>query len=324
MKKIQLLFMLILYGFTINCSQDPDSSTALTVEEEKEVGAYIRTVTIEDSEFHIGGTNNVFKTVLEVQDEEDGDLFDEIEVYLKFKDNTPDNGDNSVDELFLKTLERSVFEMGPFDLPRSPLEISQQEAFELLNLNETSISCKDQFLVRLNLKLGDGREITTGQSSSKIIAFDDFWSSPFCYTINVVESIDPASFLGTYTMTSISNTELPPSFGEQLQIEITQGHAPNIREMRLRHRFSILQEQPRIFRFTVACDNTIFGKNLLASKIAFCGVDPAILMGPDEENGQADDEDDSVFELWFVEGYLGFDGNCGFGTVPVKYRFSKQ
>ena len=29
------------------------------------------------------------------------------------------------------------------------------------------------------------------------------------------------------------------------------------------------------------------------------------------------------FELWFVEGYLGFDGNCGFGTAPSRIRLSK-
>lgn len=318
-KNIICIFLFILCG----CSDD--EKTAEFVENNREVGAYVRTITIENSEYHINQQNNTFETVLEVQDEDDGGLLDKIDVYITFKDNTQDDGGNdSVPETFLKSLDRDVFQTGAFGLPRTTLSISQDAALETLELDESNINCKDQFLVRIVLKLIDGREFTTGMASSKIIAFDDFWSSPFCYTINVVETANPNSFLGTYTMTAISETEIPPSFGDQLQVEITQGHSPNNRIMRLRHRMSILQEQPRIFRFTIACNETIMGKNALASKIAFCNVDPSILMGPDNKNGPANFMDDSFFQLWFVEGYLGFDGNCGFGTVPVKYTFNKQ
>lgn len=321
MKLKQIYYVLIF----IICGCSDDEKTIEFVENNIEVAAYVRTVSIENSEYHIGQQNNRFDAVIEVQDEDDGGLLDKIDVYVTFKDNTQaDGGNDSVAETYLKSLDRDVFPIGAFGLPRTTLTITQDEALEALELDESNINCKDQFLVRIVLKLVDGREFTTGMASSKIIAFDDFWSSPFCYTINVVETADSNAFIGTYTMTAISETILPPSFGDQLQVDITQGHSPNNRIMRLRHRMSILQEQPRIFRFTIACDETIMGKNALASKIAFCDVDPAILMGPDNKNGPANFMDDSFFQLWFVEGYLGFDGNCGFGTVPVKYTFSKQ
>ena len=218
-----------------------------------------------------------------------------------------------------------MFTIGQFGKPRASLTISFEEALQAFDMSMEQISCKDQFEARINLKLSDGRSFTTGQSSSKILAADDFWSSPFCYTINIIEPIEEDAFTGLYLLESVVDGPLGATFGDASQfVEIYKGHSTNVREMRLRHRLSIDQEQPRIFRFTIVCDVAVFSKDLLSSKIGFCGIDPAILLGPDVVNATIDPNDDTVFELWFVEGYLGFDGNCGFGTAPSRIRLSKQ
>jgi len=125
--------------------------------------------------------------------------------------------------------------------------------------------------------LTDGRSFTTGQSSSKILAADDFWSSPFCYTINIIEPIEEDLFTGIYQLESILDGPLGATFGDEPQlVEVYKGHSTNVREMRLRHRLSIEQELPRIFRFTIACDEAVFSKDLLSSKIGFCGIDPLL------------------------------------------------
>jgi hypothetical protein len=318
-------FTLSIFSFCIlfSCNND-EPSTVEIVEEGREIGAYIRTTEISSSEFNVGQTASTFSIGLEVQDEEDGDQFDEIEVFLKFQDNTPDNGTMTTTESLYRVLDASEFVDGSFGLPRIDLDFSFEQALSATGMSVENVHCTDQFLVRLNIKLPDGRSFSVGDASSKILAADDFWSSPFCYTINVVEPIESALFTGIYEMTSVVDGPLGPTFGDTQLVTIFEGNSPNERAMKLRHRLSIPQETKRTFRFTVACDEIVMTKNLLSSKIGFCTVDPAILLGPDTVNGPADPNDDSVFELWFVEGYLGFDGNCGFGTAPSRLRFSKQ
>ena len=302
----------------ISCSND--DKVAFTNAEDREIGAYVRTTETVNSDFSIDNPADIFRVELEVHDEQNGSLLESIEVYLTYKE----SGASPSTEVLLKTLERDVFVIGEFGKPVSPLTVSFEEALGAFNLTMADMSCKDQFEVRINQKLTDGRSFTTGQSSSKILAADDFWSSPFCYTINIVEPIPEDQFTGVYQLESVLDGPLGATFGETQLVEVYKGHSTNVREMRLRHRLSIIEEQPRIFRFTIACDEAVFSKDLLSSKIGFCGIDPAILLGPGAENAAIDPNDDTVFELWFVEGYLGFDGNCGFGTAPSRIRLSKQ
>lgn len=309
----------LLCFFILSCEND--DKVALTNADDREIGAYVRTTETVNSDFSINNPNDIFRVELEVHDEQNGGLLDAIEVYLTYKQ----SGGVPSNEVLLKTLERDVFTIGQFGKPVSPLTVSFEEALDAFNLTMADMSCKDQFEVRINQKLTDGRSFTTGQSSSKILAADDFWSSPFCYTINVIEPIAEDMFTGIYQLESVLNGPLGPTFGDGPQlVEVYKGHSTNVREMRLRHRLSIEQELPRIFRFTIVCNESVFSKDLLSSKIGFCGIDPAILLGPDTVNATIDPNDDTVFELWFVEGYLGFDGNCGFGTAPSRIRLSKQ
>lgn len=302
----------------LSCTND--DKVALTNAEEREIGAYVRTTETVNADFSINNPSDIFRVELEAHDEENGALLDAIEVYLTYKK----DGALPSNEVLLKTLERDVFEIGQFGKPVSPLSVSFEEALNAFGLTMVDMSCKDQFEVRINQKLTDGRSFTTGQSSSKILAADDFWSSPFCYTINVIEPIPEDLFTGIYLLESALDGPLGATFGETQLVEVYKGHSTNVREMRLRHRLSIEEEFPRIFRFTIVCNESVFSKDLLSSKIGFCGIDPAILLGPDSVNATIDPNDDTVFELWFVEGYLGFDGNCGFGTAPSRIRLSKQ
>lgn len=315
---IRLYFVLCVTACLFSCSEDEKSIEIVT--DNREVGAYVRTIETFNADFSVGMEDDVFSIEIETHDEQNGQLLDAIEVFLSYKG----FGQAPSSEILFETYQSDVFEIGIFGKPRTVLSISFEQAAQSLGMQVADVNCKDQFEVRLNYKLLDGRSFTTGQSSSKILAADDFWSSPYCYTINIVEPVPEDAFTGTYSLENIVDGPLGPTFGDTQLVEITQGHSRNTREMRLRHRLSIPQEQPRIFRFTVSCDQSIFSKNLLSSKVGFCGIDPAILLGPDSENGPLDSLDDTVFELWFVEGYLGFDGNCGFGTAPSRLRFSKQ
>lgn len=319
-----LIITIIALWCFVSCEYDGKATEI--VENGRVIGAYIRTTDVQNVVFPVNDTQSVFDVGLEIKDELNGRLFETIEVFLQFKDNTPENGQSTTIEELYKTLVPSSFKIGPFDLPQTRLSFSYQDALDFFDLPHNSVHCKDQFLVRLQINLPNGLSFTIGDSSSTIIAFDDFWSSPFGYTINIVEPVDDALFTGTYTLESILDGPLGPTFefAGQDKVTIYKGHSTNVREMKLFHRLGDAHLGNRTYRFTIACDEIIMGKNLLSSKVGFCNQLPAILLGPGDENAPVNDQDDSVFELWFVEGYLGFDGNCGFGTAPSRYRFSKQ
>ena len=319
-QKVGILLLLILALFFLG-SCDSDEKVIEVVDEGRTIGAYIRTNETYNADFTVGNVTDIFGINIEVQDEQDGGLLQDIEVFISFE---PSDGIDS-EEVLLKTLPLDSFVPGPFGNPSRDLFISYAEALEALNLQVQETFCKDQFIVRLEVNLLDGRSFTTGQSSSKIIAVDDFWSSPFSYTISVVEPIEETRFVGAYFLEHILDGPLGPTFAESQLVEVYKGHSTNTREIRVRHRLSNPQEFKRIFRFTIMCDEVYFNKNLLSSKVGFCAQGgPPILLGPDTVNSPVDINDDTVIELWFLEGYLGFDGNCGFATAPGRIRLTKQ
>lgn len=320
MKKI----LLILLATALSCNTD--ESTAVIVDNGITYGAIARTLGFENAEFQVGETDSFFSVQLEEQDEEDGDLMEAVDVYISFKDNNPENGVMETSEVLLKSLDRDQWELGPDNLPRTSLVVTYAEALAATNLTVSQVLCKDQFLFRLDIRLLDGRSFTTGTAGSGIIAYNTFFSSPYCYIVNVVEPIPEDDFTGTYQMESILDGPFGPTLIGTEFLEIENGHSNTVRQVLLQHPAAHL-EQPIYYTFSFVCDEVIFGKNQFTSVEASCspfGIDAPILLGPGEENAPFNPFDDSVFEVWFVEGYLGFDGQCGFGTAPSKLRFTKQ
>jgi len=316
--------ILILLVTTLSCNTD--EKTIETVDKGITHGAIARTLGFENAEFQVGDTSSYFNVHLEEQDEEDGGLLDAIDVYVSFMDNNPDNGDVSTSEVLLKSLEKDQFEDGPFGLPRTFLNVTYAEALAATSLNDSQVLCKDQFILRLDIRLTDGRSFTTGSAASGIIAYTTFFSSPYCYIINVVEPIEQSLFTGTYSWQSILDGPFGPSLLGTELVEIENGHSNTVRKVKLKYILAHL-ENPIYYEFSIVCDEVVFGKNQFTSVEASCspfGIDAPILLGPGDENAPVNSMDDSVFEVWFVEGYLGFDGQCGFGTVPSRMRFVKQ
>lgn len=328
------LYLLIIAFLCINCSSDEKAIEVVL--NDIEHGAVIRTLTVNYAEFHPGDLNSTFNVDIEEQDLENGDLLDEIDVYIRFLDNTVATGNASTQEVLYKTFIKSDFTVGANGFPLTNLSISYQEAIDATGVTESLIQCKDQFLIRLDLKLTDGRSFSFGDSSSDIIAFDTFFSSPFCYTINVVEPIGEDVFTGVYDMESLVNsarldvpvfTELEEDFSALIALfEIRKGHSTNTRVFdgfyANGHRGG---ERFRTFEFTVACDEIIFQKNQFSSYRSACTFqDPTILLGPSDTNGTVNSSDDTVFTMNVLEGYLGFDGGCGFGSHEAIVKFSKQ
>lgn len=331
--KRQYFMSLFLLGL-LSCSNDEKAIEVVT--EEVERGAVIRTVAINNADFDISNLQSTFSIDVEEMDIEDGGLLEELEILVQFKDNTPANGNSSTSSSLFQTIPASEWVTGPTleGLPRTSINYTYEELLNFTGLTVADVSVKDQFLVSLNLNLTDGRVFNASNASSIILAFNTFFSSPFCYTINMISPIEDDLFTGLYRMESILDGPNGQTFvdinGNPFPngtiVEVVKGHSENTREFMARHNLHHRGiELPRQWEFTVVDDQIIMGKNQLSSPEGYCIFNAApTLLGPDTENGPANPNDDTVFELWFVEGFLGFDGECGYGTAPSRYRFSKQ
>lgn len=324
-KKWNLIGALLLL-LVVGCSEDDKTTDVVT--ENIERGAVLRTLQLNNTNFIVGDASGVFSVFLEEQDIEDGDLMERVDVYVRFIDNTSENGGSNSAEAKVSTLFPDDFTEGPLGLPRTTLEVPFTEIMQVTNTSLDQISCKDQFIIRLDIHLKDGRNFTEGDGSSWIIGLGSSFSSPYNYTINVVEPIGDQLFTGTYLI----EYEVRGPFGvtfitdRSRTVEVTVGHSPNVRLFETYYANShVLAESPKFFEFTVACDEIVFAKNQFTSFEGYCTFSaPPILIGPGIPNGAANPMDDSVFGLNVTEGYLGFDGGCGFGTVVSEMIFSKQ
>ena len=333
MNNFYLIVLIICFCFS--CSSD--DKVVNIVEAGITNGAVLRTVSINYAEFHPGDLTTSFDIDIEEQDVNGGELLDKVDIYIRFLDNTTEDVDNSTVETLYGSIDGSDFFDGPEGLPRTNLTISYSQALEATQITQALVNCKDQFIVRLDLKLTDGRSFSVGDSSSIIIAFDTFFSSPFTYTINVVEPIPNDLFTGVYDMESLKSSArlegvpvfvtVEEDFSATFELfEIRKGHSSNTRVFdgfyANGHRGG---ERFRTFEFTIACDEIIFQKNQYTSYRSPCNLqDPIILLGPSDTNGSGIATDDTVFTLNVLEGYLGFDGGCGFESNEAIVKFSKQ
>ena len=149
-------------------------------------GAVLRTVEILSDEIPIGQTDSSFGVVLEVQDQEGGTLVEFVEVYLGFRDNTVEAGGTDLDrdQSLIETIDSSTFTVGEFGYPRFTYEITLPEMLSALGLGDTDVDGGDQFEIRFELVLTDGRTYSFDDNTGTLTG--SFFSSPFLYTPTVV------------------------------------------------------------------------------------------------------------------------------------------
>ncbi|MEJ2161952.1 MAG: hypothetical protein P8X60_01125 [Robiginitalea sp.] len=149
-------------------------------------GAILRTVTIISDEIPIGQSDSFFGVELEIQDQNEGENVEFIEVYIGFRDNTVEEGGNDLDkdESLFETLDASTFEIGEVGYPRFDYEVTLTEMLSFLGLNDSDVDGGDQFEVRFELVLSDGRRYSFDDNTGTLTG--SFFSSPFLYTPTVV------------------------------------------------------------------------------------------------------------------------------------------
>lgn len=155
----------------------------------EERGAVLRGFEVLSNQVAINTATNTindgenFSVVLQEQDQENGALLSALEVYVGYSDNTSD-GANDKAEVLAETIPASSFAKDEFGLPRITYEISGAAMQSAVGLADADLAGGDNFTVRFELVLTDGRRFTNAQNSGTITG--SFFSSPFLYNVNVV------------------------------------------------------------------------------------------------------------------------------------------
>lgn len=230
-------------------------------------------IAINSTDFDVNNLQSTFHVDIEEMDIRDGALLDEVEVFIQFKDKTPDNGSNAFENTLLQTLQASEWVTGFNGLPTSSLVYTYQELLTTTGLTANQVAVTDQFLVLPNLKLTDRRFFNASNASSIILEFNTFFNSPLCESISIIEPIAEDLFTGMYLMESIVDGPNGQTFvdvnGQRFSngclVEVVKGHSLNTREVRGTSQFT-----PHWYRrmkrwvFTVVDTQILMGKNQLS------------------------------------------------------------
>jgi hypothetical protein len=164
-----------------------DEGTALVddITANTERGAILRTVNVTSDELPIGVADGFFGVELEVQDEQNGQLVESIDVFGSFRDNTPDNGKGaSTEDQLIENIPSSTFTIGVNGLPRLTYTVTLSTLLSATGVSESDIDGSDQFRVRFELVLNDGRRFSFAQNSGTLTG--TFFASPFLYSATIV------------------------------------------------------------------------------------------------------------------------------------------
>ncbi|NER16211.1 hypothetical protein [Spongiivirga citrea] len=206
MKKISKY--LLSFGLLVGVISSCDEGDALVdqVVADTTRGAILRTIEIGNTSFNRFDTTSEFSIRIEEQDIENGGLLSELQVYLSFTDNKDDGVDNNKAESLLRTISASEFETGDRGLPVTGISFTLAEALSALGLVDGQFDGGDEFTVRLELVLTDGRTFTRSDASGNVTG-GSFFSSPYRYTAGI-KCIPVAPVTGDYEL------DLADSYGD--------------------------------------------------------------------------------------------------------------
>lgn len=178
-------------------------------------GAILRTVAITSDELPIGVSDGFFAVDLEVQSQENGTLVESIDVFANFRDNTPENGKGATTEgALVETISKSTFTIGEFGLPRLSYSVTLSSLLSATGVSEADIDGSDQFRVRFELVLNDGRRYSFAQNSGTLTG--SYFSSPFLYSATIVCPPKPPT-AGVWTV------NMTDSYGDGWQTDAGSG-----------------------------------------------------------------------------------------------------
>ncbi|RNC89275.1 MAG: hypothetical protein ED555_07175 [Allomuricauda sp.] len=221
MKNIKLLYSLVLTSLIVLVSCEEGDKVFDQIVEQETRGAILRTINVISSEIPIGSADSNFSVELELQDQESGALSQSVEVWVAFADNSIAAGgtDLSTAEVLAETLDVASMSIGEFGLPRFTYTITLPELISVLPIADSDVDGSDQFTVRFEIVMADGRRYSAADNSGTLTG--SYFSSPFAYAAVVVCPPKPPT-AGTWTV------EMQDSYGDGWQPTTSGGGGPGL------------------------------------------------------------------------------------------------
>lgn len=280
-------------------------------------GGILRTLEA-STDLPIGLADSRVELLLEVQDDEDGDLSDFIEVYASFTHVTG-GGANNRDEVLLKTVPNSDWIYGN-RLPRALVTATLPELQTALNLEEGDFTGGDRFVIRVELVFKDGRSWSNHNASQTVLG-NPFLGSPFVYNANVTCVVVENSFTGSYTVTAAGEGVLGYQVWEEgTVVTLVADGGPTRRSFDIAHIPSAGVGQPAAnFAFDLVCGNVV----ILANQSTGLQCSSGLFYGPapNGQTGNYNAGDDSVITFVFTD---NSGSDCGEGPRDITATLTKN
>jgi len=315
MYKNKFLIALVAAVLFASCKTDDKLVDEILATVER--GAIVRTISAEGTSWNSVDDTETITLELEAQDEQDGGLLKEVRFYVDLVDNTPDNTVDPAEVLFT-TIPASEWAPGAFGLPRTTFSATLAEVAGALGLSLGDYNCGDQFNIRLELELTDGR-VWTNTDLAGTVSGGSFFASPLNYRVDLIILLPSDTlYTGQYQLTQTA----PGTFGvnDYADGEYTVDAIDNVtRVIRNVTTFPAFGGfGPVDVEFKFICDEIV----LTAGQSVGAGCNAAIQSGPAEVNENFDpvNPDDSAFDIAFTSDETD---DCGNGTFQAVINLTK-
>lgn len=199
MKKTKQLFLGLLGVLLFVQCTEPDNPI-YTVLDDFTNGAILRTKSDPRNNFQFNRDqpDQAFFVKIEQQDEQNGNLLDHVDVYVKLND-------SSHAEAKVTTINSSAATKNDNNLNEFEISLTLAEASAAIGVSASEYSGGETITVRLELVLTDGRTFSRDDSTGSLQG--SYFSSPYAYNA-VIKCIPVAPVPGTYEV------ELQDSYGD--------------------------------------------------------------------------------------------------------------
>ena len=293
--------------FLINCSDNNNNNNQNSVIDDAE----FIPVKIESADFNICDTFSFFSMTAEIDDYANGDLLDNVTIFVSYTDNSI-----LVDDVVYDTAERELtvvslgdFTIGPNGLPVYTFIVTLQEVSSILD--KESYGPEDFFRIRFEINLMDGRQFTSD-------------TEPYVYYVNLTIPFieEPDFFSGQYLMEQLSGLDpffASETFGDTQVVNIiADGYSRSFDFLY----FPGIFDSDYNFTMTLACGEIYVLGTINAGGLGCGGSNIGFSTGDPISSYDETYTDDDVIVVNVSD--FKPDGSCDTGDYPVVLRFTKQ
>jgi hypothetical protein len=294
-----LIFLLIIIG----CGDDKNRNIR---------GSEFRSLEIESAKFDVCDTSSFYSMTVEVEDYKDGNLLDNVTVFISFVDYTIDGMTYTTAEKQITVIDAGDFTEGPNGLPITTFVVTLDEVNSALGLNTGSYGLEDLFRIRFETNLTDGR------------SFSDDNGSMYVYDagLSCTSFDEPDFFTGQYLMEQLSGLDpffASETFGDTQIVNITANG--NIRSFNFLY-FPGIFDSDYNFSMNLCCGEILVTGTINAGGLGCGGSNIGFSTGNPVSTYDQTFIDDDIITVNVTD--FSPDGSCDTGGYPVELRFTKQ